>query len=266
MLIEGKEVRTVISKGSLIFRVPLERDHAEGATVRSLRENEFLQVEGEDLCVYRRDLDEENHFVCRLDLIQREVPERADGQDELQDQFYADDLDQRIQRAVEARLAAQRPVVSSGGGPMIPPLSSAQEWENSRADRQVPQLPDFERQEDERLHGDNSSPPCVRIKQEEGLSQDSLDDYFCCGTDGPAAWEQVLREMETGSLEDVGVMNQRAGVREEKWAMLDLKLLQFPKTTIYSVKRATQIQHFEAISSEPWALLVPQGPRLPKLS
>ena len=66
VLIGGKEARSVISKGSLIFRVPLERDHAEGATVRSLQEKEFLQIEGEDLCVYRRDLDEDIHFVCRV--------------------------------------------------------------------------------------------------------------------------------------------------------------------------------------------------------
>ena len=136
-------------------------------------------------------------------------------------------------QAVEARLAAQRPVVSGGGGPMIPPLSSAQEWEGSRADRQVPQLPDVGRQEDEGLQYENGSPPYVRVKQEEGLSQDSLDGYFCRGMDtsGPASWEQVLREMDRGSLEEVGVINQRAGVREEKWGMLDLKPLQFPKTT-----------------------------------
>ena len=51
--------------------------------------------------------------------------------------------------------------------------------------------------------------------------------------------------MERGSLEDVGVINQRAGVREEKWSMLDLKPLQLPKTTAFSVTRATQIQHSE---------------------
>ena len=93
----------MISKGGLIFRVPLGNDHAEGTTVRSLRENEFLQIESEDLGVYRRDLDEEIHFVCRVDLVQREIPERADEREDLQDQCYADDLDQRIQRAVEAR-------------------------------------------------------------------------------------------------------------------------------------------------------------------
>ena len=62
-------------------------------------------------------------------------------------------------------------------------------------------------------------------KQQEGASQDSLDDYFCRGMDasGPASWERILREMEQGSLEDVGSMNYKAGVREEKRGMLDLK-------------------------------------------
>ena len=48
-------------------------------------------------------------------------------------------------------------------------------------------------------------------------------------TSGPASWDLVLRDMEQGSLEDVGAMNYKAGVREEKWGMLDLKTLQFPK-------------------------------------
>ena len=66
-----------------------------------------------------------------FDMIQRDSPERAEERDDLQDQVYSDDLDQRVQRAVDARLAAQRPIVSGGGGPMIPPWSSAHEWENS---------------------------------------------------------------------------------------------------------------------------------------
>ena len=41
-------------------------------------------------------------------------------------------------------------------------------------------------------------------------------------------------------------MNYKAGVREEKWGMLDLKNVQFPKTIRQSVKRATLLQHFEA--------------------
>ena len=32
--------------------------------------------------------------MCRVDMIQREVPERAEERDDLQDQCYADDLDQ----------------------------------------------------------------------------------------------------------------------------------------------------------------------------
>ena len=47
-------------------------------------------------------------------------------------------------------------------------------------------------------------------------------------------------------MEDVGSMNYKAGVREEKWGMLDLKNVQFPKTTTQSVRRATLLQHFEA--------------------
>ena len=40
-------------------------------------------------------------------------------------------------------------------------------------------------------------------------------------------------------MENMVAMNYKAGVREEKWGMLDLKMLQFPKTTLRSVKRAT---------------------------
>ena len=127
---------------------------------------------------------------------------------------------------------------------MFPPLSSAHEWEGSRADRQVPPLPVFGKQEE----GGQQYDQYGRVKQEEGASQDSLDDYFCRGMDttGPASWNQMLRDMECGSLEDVGTMNYKAGVREEKWGMLDLKTLQFPKTTLQSMKRATLLQHFEA--------------------
>ena len=180
VLIGGQEAKIVISKGGLVFRVPLERDYPEGTTVRPLRDDEFLQSEGENLRLYRRDLEGDIHFVCHVDLVQRDSPEQADDQDEMPDQFVADNLDQRIQRALEARLAAQRPV-SGGGGPMIPPLSSAQEWEG--ADRQIPPLPDFGRQGDERHQQENGHPPFVRVKQEEGVSQDSLDDYFCKGMD-----------------------------------------------------------------------------------
>ena len=118
-----------------------------------------------------------------VDLIQKSSPEWAEERDDLQDQVYSDDLDQRVQRAVDASLAAQSPIVSGGGGPMIPPLSSAHEWEGSRADRQVPPLPDFGRHDEGGQQYDQGIPPYGRVKQEEGTSQDSLDDYFCRGMD-----------------------------------------------------------------------------------
>ena len=57
-------------------------------------------------------------------------------------------------------------------------------------------------------------------------------------------------------MEDVGSMNYKAGVREEKWGMLDLKNVQFPKTTSQSVKGATLLQHFEGIISPAAAVLM----------
>ena len=80
-------------------------------------------------------------------------------------------------------------------------------------------------------------------------------------TSGLASWEQAWQQMERGSLEDIGVINQRAGVREETWSMLNLKPLQFPKTTIYSVKRVPRSSISRPISSELWASSVQQWPR-----
>ena len=178
VLIGGQEARTVISRSSLIFRAPLEFDYPEGTTVRHLRNNEFLQLEGEDLHVYARNSEGEIHFVCSVDMIQRGSPERAEERDDLQDQVYSDDLDQRVQRAVDARLAAQRPVVSGSGGPMVPPWSSAREWEGSRTDRRVPPLPEFGKKEEDGQSYDQGVPLYGRIKQEEGATQDSLDDEW----------------------------------------------------------------------------------------
>ena len=64
VLIGGKEAWTVISKSSLIFRVPLDSEHPEGTTVKHIRDNEFLQIEGEDLYVYARDLEGNVHVQC----------------------------------------------------------------------------------------------------------------------------------------------------------------------------------------------------------
>ena len=110
----------VLGKSSLIFKAPLDGEYPEGTIVPSLRDNEFLQLDGENVYVYARNADGESHLVCGVDLTYRATPEWAEERDDVQDQVYSDDLDQRVQRAVDARLAAPRPVVSGGGGPMVP--------------------------------------------------------------------------------------------------------------------------------------------------
>ena len=52
------------------------------------------------------------------------------------------------------------------------------------------------------------------------------------------------KQIEGGTLADVGSISLRAGVREEKWSSLD-KQLKFPQSTVSSLKRATMILHFE---------------------
>ena len=64
VLIGGQEAKTVINKGSVVFRFPLERDYPEGTVVRPLEDNEFLQAEGERLCLYKRGQEDDIHFIC----------------------------------------------------------------------------------------------------------------------------------------------------------------------------------------------------------
>ena len=134
VLIGGQEARTVLGKSSLIFKVPLDGEYPEGTAVRTLQENEFLQVDGENVYVYERRPDGASHLVCGVDLTYRASPEWAEERDDVQDQVYSDNLDQRVQRAVEARLGTSRPVVSGTGGPMVPPwtTSHAHEWSTSK--------------------------------------------------------------------------------------------------------------------------------------
>ena len=249
VLIGGQEARTVLGKSSLIFKVPLDREYPEGTAVRTLKENEFLQVDGENVYVYEQKPDGATQLVCGVDLTYRASPEWAEERDEVQDQVYSDDLDQRVQRAVEARLGTSRPAVSGAGGPMVPPwtASHAHEWSTSNGQQRVPPLPFFGKKEEGDDPQDHGTPQYTRVKQEEDVKFESLDDYFCKGMDssGPASWDKLLREMEQNSLVDVGTMNYREGVREEKWGMLDLKSVQFPKPTTQSVKRATLLQYFE---------------------
>ena len=114
---------------------------------------------------------------------------------------------------------------------MVPPwtVSQAHEWSTSNGQNQVPPLPSFGKKEEG--YDAQDPPQYQRVKREEDIKFESLDDYFCKGMDssGPASWDKLLREMEQNSLVDVGTMNYREGVREEKWGMLDLKSVQFPK-------------------------------------
>ena len=106
VLIGGQEAKQPSTKGSLVFRFPLARGYPEGTTVRPLNEDEFLQSEGERLCLYRRGAEDDAHFVCYVDLMERETPGRAEDQGETYDRAYAEDLEERIQKIVEARLAS----------------------------------------------------------------------------------------------------------------------------------------------------------------
>ena len=120
-----QEAKMVVGKGSLIFRFPIEGSYPEGTVIRPLADDEFLQSEGDRLCVYRRGPEDDIHYVCRVDLMERTNPERAREGDEAQEHAYGDlELDARIQRLLEAREAPQG---QSGGmsGVMIPPSRSA---------------------------------------------------------------------------------------------------------------------------------------------
>ena len=85
VLLGEQEAKMVIDKGSLIFRFPIERDYPEGTVIRPLAENEFIQSEGDRLCVYRRGPDDDIHYVCRVDLMERVNSERASEVDEAQE-------------------------------------------------------------------------------------------------------------------------------------------------------------------------------------
>ena len=57
-----REAKMVVGKGSLIFRFPIEGNYPEGTVIRPLADDEFLQSEGDRLCVYRRGPDDDIHF------------------------------------------------------------------------------------------------------------------------------------------------------------------------------------------------------------
>ena len=83
-----QEAKMVVGKGSLIFRFPIEGNYPEGTVIRPLADDEFLQSEGDRLCVYRRGPEDDIHYVCRVDLMERANPERASEGDEAQEHAY----------------------------------------------------------------------------------------------------------------------------------------------------------------------------------
>ena len=223
VLLGEQEAKMVVDKGSLVFRFPIERDYPEGTVIRPLSENEFIQSEGDRLCVYRRGPDDDIHYVCRVDLLERVTPERGGEFDEAQEHAYEEDLEARIQRIIEAREAAQS---RNGGvsGVMVPPLSSAHECTQPFRARAV-DLPSFGQGTNGQSRGEEvqgaeqgrsayqggaqeaNAASNVRVKQEEDL-QSPLDEYFCKGMDtsGPAAWAKVLHDMTTKDLPEVGYL------------------------------------------------------------
>ena len=184
----------VVDKGSLIFRFPIEKDYPEGTVIRPLADDEFLQSEGDHLCVYRRGSDDDIHYVCRVDLIERVNPERVSEVDEAQEHAYGEgDLEARVRRIIEAREAVQ----SQGGGisgVMIPPLPSAPEGSVPFRARPV-DLPAFGQGSDGQYRRDEDRAPDagrptgetndgrdgiphLRVKQEDE-AYSPLDEYFC---------------------------------------------------------------------------------------
>ena len=264
VVVGEQEAKMVVGKGSLIFRFPIEGNYPEGTVIRPLSDDEFIQLEGDRLCVYRKGPDDDIHYVCRVDLMERANPDRASEGDEAQDHAYGDlELDARIQRLIEAREA---PHGQGGGmsGVMPPPtrptprgrvpfvdlpadLPAFGQGARGSQRRGGNQGYDAGRHPDESGTQERNGPSQWRVKQEDESSS-PLDEYFCKGMDtsGPAAWAAVLQDMTEGSLPDVGQLNAREGVREEKWVALDLRTTKFPPTQTSSVRRATLIQNFEA--------------------
>ena len=174
----------VIDKGSLVFRFPLERDYPEGTIVRPLTENEFLQAEGDGLCVYRRGQEDDIHFVCYVDLLERSTPERADPEDDAQDRAYAEDLEARIQQIMDAREATLATGTGSSGV-MVPPLSSAHEWGQPLRARAM-DLPAFGHgtSGDDHREGAEEAERLPRESGEQGAGGETNPATLCTGQTG----------------------------------------------------------------------------------
>ena len=92
-------------------------------------------------------------------------------------------------------------------------------------------------------------PPYTRVKQEDDYVASPLDDYTFV-----KAWilqvqphgQRCFGIWQRGDLLEVGPLNAREGVREEKWTSFDLRTVKFPSTQTSSARRATLFQNFEA--------------------
>ena len=123
---------------------------------------------------------------------------------------------------------------------MIPPWSSASEWENPPVvvKRQISLTLVAEEMRGQFVMKMGDAQSYERSCQAGGRDQSIASWRLVLQGNGhyrTVGMEQVLQEKERGGLEDVGSINQRAGVREEKWSTLDLKQLNFPQSTVSSL-------------------------------
>ena len=154
---------------------------------------------------------------------------------------------------------------------MIPPLPSAPRGRvpfierpvdlpafgqggNGQSRREGDRGPDAGRPAGDAESREMNVPSYTRVKHEDETSS-PLDDYFCKGMDtsDPAAWAKVLEDMTSGGLADVGLINTREGVREEKWVSLDLRTLKFPSTqtsSVFRTSKPTCLSPFQGVPSK----------------
>ena len=72
-----------------------------------MEDNEILCEEGGQLCVYRREEDGTNHFVCQVDPMTTVCPGQGDESDDFQDRVCAEDLEERARRMVQEQLGVR---------------------------------------------------------------------------------------------------------------------------------------------------------------
>ena len=71
-----------------------------------MTEEEFFLDEGGHLRIYRGDPGDV-HVVCQVDLVESQMLETAEGDDDLQDRVFDEDLEDKVWRMVRACVSAQ---------------------------------------------------------------------------------------------------------------------------------------------------------------